>query len=529
MSEILPQSDAELLRLLVDTVEDYAIFVLSPAGEVLTWNRGAQRLKGYAPEEIIGQHFSRFYRADDLTAGRPARHLVVANQQGRVEDEGWRVRKDGTTFWANVVITALRGADGELRGFAKVTRDLTERHRLEEAERHARLAAEEASRLKDEFLATVSHELRTPLNVMTGTVWRMHRHDLPEHDYDRALDALDRNLRLMTRLVEDLLDVSRLITGKLQLDLQPIELGRIVENTIEVVAPTARTRQISIRSSVSASTGLILGDEQRLQQILSNLMTNAIKFSDAGSQIDVRLGRRGVDVVLQVSDTGRGIAPEFLPRIFERFTQQDAGSTRQFGGLGLGLAVVKHLAEAHGGRVAAFSEGEGRGASFEVYFPVPAAIVSPTTITSNMSALGEQLPQLVGVRVLVVDDQRDAREMLCAILKHSGAHVTAVPSATDALRIVEQFRPDVVLADIAMPQTDGYAFIRQIRTQLPEDLSKVPAAALTAFAGTEDRLRVLSAGYQLHIAKPVDPIELLEAVTSLVSAVRDKRDLVSEP
>lgn len=515
--------DPELFKLLVEAVQDYAIFVLDSSGHIVTWNAGAQRIKGYDTQDILGVHFSRFYTAEDLASRKPERELEIAARDGRVEDEGWRVRKDGSTFWANVVITALFDRAGHLRGFAKVTRDLTERRRTEQAEQERRRAAEEANRLKDHFLATVSHELRTPLNVLTGTIWRIRSLEMDSVDRERAMNALERNVKLMTRLVEDLLDVSRMISGQLALDLRPVELGSVIQTSLEAVLPAARAKSVTIHTSLSPSARPILGDALRLQQVVWNLLSNALKFTDAGGGVEVRLARQGVEVVLQVRDSGRGIAPSFLPRLFDRFTQQDASSTREAGGMGLGLSIVKHLAELHGGRVVAHSEGSGKGATFEVCFPVPAMIVPLEFAETSFNALHDQISQLVGVKILVVDDEQDARESVCAVLKHSGAHVVAAGSAADALRVMDRFRPDVLLADIAMPQDDGYALIRKVRDEMPPTVRDVPAAALTAYASTDDRLRVLAAGYQLHIPKPVDPIELVDMIAGLARSVRSPK------
>jgi len=511
--------DPELFHLLVDGVLDYAIFVLDPSGRIRTWNPGARRIKQYDADEIIGQHFSRFYMAEDRARGKPERALATALAEGRYEDECWRVRKDGSTFWARVVITPLRDASGTLQGFAKVTGDLTVRRRAEESE-EGRRVAEETNRLKDEFLATVSHELRTPLNILTGNVWRLRSTQMGEADRESVLGALDRNVRLMTRLVEDLLDMSRMLTGNLHLDLAPVELASVIESTIENLAPAARAKNLTIHTSLSVSAGPVLGDSNRLQQVIWNLLSNAVKFTDVGGRIEVRLVRKDVDVVMQVRDTGRGIATRFLPNLFDRFTQADPSTTREFGGMGLGLSVVKHLAEAHGGRVTAFSEGEGRGTTFDVYLPVPATLTPPDTIAAALTRLTEPLPQLIGTRVLVVDDQSEARESLRAILTHYGANVVTADSTREALRVLDQFRPDILLADIAMPEDDGYALIRQVRTQMPDYVRGVQAAAVTAYASTEDRLRVLAAGYQLHIPKPVDPADLVEAVATLARAAR---------
>ena len=505
-----PQADAELFRRLVQNVHEYAIFALDADGTVATWNPGAELIKGYTAAEIVGRHFSTFYTEEDVRNGKPLRGLHEARTNGTFRDEGWRVRKDGTRFWASVTIDALYDDGGAVRGFAKVTRDLTERRAAEEAERDGRRAAEHANRLKDEFLATVSHELRTPLNVMSGGVWRL-KHGKFEtvEERDRLLDTLDRNLRLLTRLVADLLDTSRMLTGKAQLELLPVELGPVVDEAVETVRPAAIARSIQIHQHLGGSTGPILGDAQRLQQIFWNLIANAVKFTDPGGSVTVRVSRVGTEAVVQVQDTGRGIPADFLPHVFDRFTQADSTSTRQYGGMGLGLAIARHLTEAHGGRIVARSGGIGQGATFDVYFPIPAlAAEAGTAFRGEL----EEVPNLAGISVLVVDDERDAREAVSAILDYCGATSRTAASASEALRTLRTFQPSVILADIAMPDVDGLEMLRLIREQMT---TRTPAAALTAFAGAEDRVRVLAAGYQLHIAKPADPLDLARAVEAL--------------
>ena len=507
----LPQGP-ELYQFLVDSVTDYAIFALDADGNVVTWNRGAQKLKGYEADEIIGRHFSSFYLPEQQQSAWPMRELARAAEDGQFEDEGWRVRKDGSRFWANVVITALK-RDGELQGFAKVTRDLTRRRQMEESERAARLAAEKANRMKDEFLATVSHELRTPLNVMTGTIWRMRSgKESDPAALGRLIDTLDRNVRLQTRLVEDLLDVSRMVTGKLQLDIAPVELGPVIETSLEVVDAAAKAKGLNISTDL-APTGPILGDPQRLQQIFWNLLSNAVKFTPSSGEIQIVQRREGLDVVVAIRDTGRGIARDFLPHMFDRFSQAEESRTRSYGGLGLGLSIVKHLVEAHGGQISAESEGEHKGTTFRVSFPVPTLTIPADALEPALRA--EELPSLRDVKVLVVDDQPEARETVTAVLSYAGADVRVAGSVTEALALLSSFHPNVLLADIAMPGADGFELIDRVRHEMPPDLRHIPAAALTAFSGIDSRLRILAAGFHMHLPKPIDPHELTESVALL--------------
>ena len=356
----------ERFRLLVEQVEDYAIFMLDPTGIVTSWNIGAERIKGYRADEVIGRHYSLFFLPEDVANGRPERQLRTARERGRAEDEGWRRRKDGTRFWANAVVTALWGEQRELRGFAKVTRDLTERRIREQVERQA-LLHEEASRLKDEFLAILSHELRTPLNVIVGEVWRLRNAHLTPEQAARAWNALERNVRLQTRIIDDLLDVSRIASGKVKLELQPVDVAALASQVVEEMRRLGEG--VSIELARNGGDATINGDPTRLHQILTNVLSNAVKFTPSGGRIDVTILRNGDRMRLEVRDTGIGIRPEFLPYVFDRFSQGDASSRRSFSGLGLGMSIVKQLVELHGGAIEVMSEGEGRGTTVTITFP----------------------------------------------------------------------------------------------------------------------------------------------------------------
>ena len=361
--------------------------MLDVNGVVASWNAGAQRIKGYAANEIIGRHFSTFYPADARLSGWPEHELQVAAETGRFFDEGWRIRKDGTSFWAAVTITALRDSQARLIGFAKLTRDLTGQKRAEaleiagqqreeilEAERSARMEAQRATRIKDEFLATLSHELRTPLSSILGwtQVLKLKADSLKPADLKRAVDVIDRNARAQVRLIEDLLDLNRIMAGKVRLDVKQVSLPEIVQSVIESAEPGAKAKDIRLEARLDPDTPLVPGDSDRLQQVVWNLLSNAIKFTARGGRIEVVLQRAGASTVLSVSDTGIGIPGAFLPRVFDRFSQNDASTSRSFGGLGLGLAISKQLVELHGGTIRASSPGEGRGATFFVELPLAA-------------------------------------------------------------------------------------------------------------------------------------------------------------
>jgi PAS domain S-box-containing protein len=539
------QRSEERLRLLIASVTDYAIFILDPSGRVSTWNTGAEHLKGYAAEEIIGRHFSQFYPLEDIRAGKCELELELAQRDGRFEDEGWRLRKDGTRFWANVVITPILDEHRRLLGFAKVTRDLSERKRHEEERlglaraeegrrvaeqnqartqalaeslRQARDKAEESTRLKDEFLATVSHELRTPLNAILGWSRMLHAGTLGPEKATRAIDSILRNATAQSQIIDDLLDVSRIIAGQLRLDIDVLDVNQIINSALDVIRPAAEAKGVTLHTVLDPDAGFIKGDAGRLQQVLWNLLTNAVKFTPRDGRVQVTLRREDSVVTIEVADTGRGISADFIPRIFDRFTQEEAGNARRTGGLGLGLAIVKHLVELHGGTVAAQSAGEGSGTSFTLRIPL--APVRPRRSESRAASEPSDevsFPvELQGLHVLVLDDERDARELVQTVLEQGGALVTLASTAAEALEAIRRQNPDVILSDIGMPGEDGYTFIRELRALPRDEGGRIPAIALTAYARAEDRRKALAAGFQNHAAKPVEPQELVLVIANLV-------------
>ncbi|RZL00231.1 MAG: PAS domain S-box protein [Rubrivivax sp.] len=532
--EALRQSE-ERFRLLVEGVGDYAIFMLDVNGKVATWNVGAQRIKGYAATEIIGQHFSVFYPAEVKASGWPDHELQVASESGSFLDEGWRLRKDGTMFWAKVTITAMRDETGHLIGFAKLTRDLTQTKHVEaielasqqreeilEAERSARMAAQHAARVKDEFLATLSHELRTPLSAILGWTQILLKKgtEIGPQEQQRAMAVIDRNARAQVQLIDDLLDLSRIMTGKIRLDLQQTSLAEVVKATIDSAQPAAEAKGIRLTGLIDPAQTTVNADSARLQQVVWNLLINAIKFTPRGGQVHVLLQRVNSHLELSVSDTGIGIAAGFLPHVFDRFSQSDSSTTRSFGGLGLGLAISKQLVELHGGTIRATSPGEGQGATFFVDLPLSivqtigeAERAHPTLQVSTGEPL--VLPRLDGVHVFIVDDEPDARDLLQRIFKDQGAQVSAFGSAVELLDTLKTTRPSIIVSDIGMPKMDGYQMIRTLRASESRD-ARIPALALTAFARAEDRKRSLLAGYQAHLAKPFDVAELILVVSDLV-------------
>ena len=525
----------ERFRLLVEGVSDYAIFMLDVNGAVATWNSGAARIKGYRAEEIVGQHFRKFYPPDAIESGWPEHELRVAAAEGRFTDEGWRIRKDGSRFWAQVTLTALRDEAGRLRGFAKLTRDLTERKRTEalevsgaerdallENERNARILAQRSARIKDEFLATLSHELRTPLNAILGWTQLLRSRTEPDPaECQRAMEVIERNARAQVRLIDDLLDLSRIMSGRFRLDVQQVSLLDVVRGALDSIEPTAQTKGVRLESVLDPRSIVVSGDPSRLQQVFWNLLSNAVKFTPKGGKIQVLLQRVNSHIEFSVHDTGIGIPADFLPHVFERFSQKDSSAHREYGGLGLGLAISKQLVDLHGGSIHAKSLGEGRGATFVVTLPLiilakddgRAARTHPAAAETFDAAV--PVPRLDGVRALVIDDEADALELIQRVLENQGALVTTVRSGEEALQRLESETPDVLISDIGMPGMDGYQFVRLMRAAEP-GRQRVPALALTAFARPDDRKHAILAGYQAHLAKPFDMAELAIVVAGLV-------------
>jgi PAS domain S-box-containing protein len=647
------QLESERFRLLMERVKDYAIFLLDPQGHVITWNAGAQQIKQYLAEEIIGQHFSRFYTPEAVQRGWPAYELKVAQAEGRFEDEGWRVRKDGTQFWANVVITALHDPAGNLRGFAKVTRDMSERKRAEDNARQlleettarrvaeesagiiqsqrerlrvtlasigdavistdldgridflnpiaqhlvgwpeeeainrplsevfhiineetrqpvdnpalralqdgrvqglanhtiliardeterpiddsaapirdaagtvvgsvlvfrdisrlkqANAALREADRRKDEFLAILAHELRNPLAPIRNSLQVLKMQQIDEQTAQQSCDVMERQVHHLVRLVDDLLDVSRVMRGKIELRKEQIELATVVARAVETAQPLIETHGHRLDLSVPSDSLLLDADPIRLAQVVGNLLTNAAKYTPPGGRLWVAAHKEGHQAVLLIRDNGIGIAPDMLPHVFELFVQADHSSTKSHGGLGIGLTIVKNLVEMHGGTVTARSHGLGRGSEFELHLPIAdkrkAATPSPV--------LERQRPAATGHRLLVVDDNRDSAQSLAMLLRLQGHEVQVAHDGDSALALARSYGPNFVLLDIGMPGMDGYEVARRMR-QLP-GLENVVLAALTGWGQPEDRRRTAEAGFDHHLVKPLEPLVLENLLANL--------------
>ncbi|MBH8553225.1 PAS domain S-box protein [Nostocaceae cyanobacterium CENA357] len=453
--------------------------------------------------------------------------LEASLSKDNYEFEYRMLATDGRIVWLYDIVNVVRSGNQPqlLHGFMIDITDRKlseqEREQLLAREQAARAEAEAANRMKDEFLATLSHELRTPLNAMMGWTQLLKSRKFDETTTERALETIDRNTKSLAQLIEDVLDVSRIIRGTLHLNTHPVELIPILQAAIDTVRPAADAKEIRIECKFDQTVGVVMGDANRLQQVVWNLLSNAVKFTSKEGIVTLQLERIDSRVQIRVSDTGGGIAPEFLPHVFERFRQADSSTTRSHGGLGLGLAIVRHLVELHGGTVSAESPGIGQGATFIVNLPMKAVAVDVkkpeqlSPINEHCEEDPNNLPTLRGLRVLVVDDEPDARQLITTVLEQYGAKVMAVASAFEALLALPKFHPDILVSDIGMPQEDGYALIRKLRTLSQEQGGRIPAVALTAYARAEDRTQALLAGFQLHVPKPVNPTELAAVVANL--------------
>ena len=510
--DALLQQSEERFRLLVEGVKDYAIFMLDPEGYIVSWNAGAENIKGYKAAEIMGRHFSCFYPPDKVAQGWPAQELRLAKAHGRFEDEGWRVRKDDTRFWANVVITALYDKEGVLRGFAKVTRDMTERKRFE--------ALEAAGKQMNEFLAMLAHELRNPLAPIRSAVNVMRIKVLDDPDLQWCRNVIDRQVAHLAQLVDNLLDVNRVINGKITLQREPVELAIVIARAAESSRPLLiDARQQTLEISLPPEPVWVEGDPTRLSQVVLNLLDNAARYTPEGGHIWLTAGKEDGKAVVQVSDTGSGISPDLLANIFELFTQGARTLDRSEGGLGIGLTLVQRIINLHGGCIAAFSEGTGRGSEFTFQLPLlpnpPARTAvpeQPLPLPSDAdSKVNHPLPPS-SRRVLVVDDNHDAVESLALLLELWGHDVRSAYDGPTALAIAAEYSPDTVLLDIGLPGMNGYELARCLRDLAgPRSLLLV---AITGYGQDEDRQRAQEAGIDYHLVKPVEAAELLKLLTA---------------
>jgi PAS domain S-box-containing protein len=540
----LTMEDAERAYALVAAIVTYsedAIASKTLDGIVTSWNAAAERLFGFTAAEMIGQPITRIIPTD--LQHEEVEILAKLRRGERIERyETTRVRKDGQKVEISLTISPLRDPQGRIVGAAKIAHDITARRRFErelqdreaqlsklaaerelflQSERAARSQAERLSHLKDEFLATLSHELRTPLNAIQGWATLLRERSARPEDYQRGLETIERNVRIQAQIINDLLDMSRIISGKIHLEVQPLYLHEVVDNAIEAVQQSAIAKNIRIRHMLDTRMGLVRGDPSRLQQVLWNLLSNAIKFTPKGGLVQVVLERVNSHAEICVEDNGIGIRADFLPHVFDRFRQADSGTTRNFGGLGLGLSIAKNLVELHGGSIDVKSRGENQGTTFIVMLPIShVRSDEPGKPTGRAAPAGSaesiELPRLDNVRVLVVDDDADGRALIGRVLEDRGAQPVCLSNAEQALDAVSRERFDVLLSDVGMPDMDGFELIRQIRRMDKSRSRPLPAIAITAYARPEDRQRSLLAGFHMHLSKPIEARELVASIAGLL-------------
>ena len=494
--ESLRQSE-ERFRLMVDAVKDYAIFMLDADGRVVSWNPGAERIEGYSAPEVIGQHLSLFYPEEARRRRWPEQQLAAAREHGRFEDESLRVRKDGSTFWAHVVTTPVRDTAGALRGYAKVVRDLTDRKRIE--------ALEKAERQTNEFLAMLAHELRNPLAPISNALSLLARKPTSDPAELWVRDVLQRQTVQMTRLVDDLLDVSRITRAAVVLDRKPVDLRSIVRNAADASRQWFEERRHEFVISLPEERLMVEADEVRLNQVVQNLLHNAAKYTPQGGRICVDAAREEGEAVIRVRDSGVGMTPELLASAFDLFRQGSQGLERNQGGLGVGLTLVQRLVTLHGGSVQARSEGEGRGSEFAVRLPLreePAIVreVRPDPLPSAGP------PR----RILLVDDNQDAVHSLRLLLEADGHEVRVACDGAAGLAMARDYRPDIALLDIGLPKMDGYEIARRIRAD--EGLRDTVLVAVTGYGQMHDRARASASGFHHHLVKPVEYSDLQQVL-----------------
>ena len=531
------RKQSDWLRVTLSSIGD-AVITTDVEARVTFMNRVAESLTGWTQAEVMGCPLTDIFQILNEQSRQPVENPALrtlgAGAIVGLANHTLLIAKDGVERPIDDTAAPIRNEQGEVVGVVLVFRDISERKRMElERERllataqAAQKEAEQANRLKDEFLATASHELRTPLTAVVGWSRMLRTGKLDAENSARALESIERNATLQTKLIDDLLDVSRIITGKLTLDRRPIEIAHVVSDAVNTIRPAADAKHITIETSFDTEAGPVLGDVNRLQQVVWNLLSNAVKFTPKDGRIEVALQRVNSEVEVSVGDSGEGISSEFLPYVFDRFSQGDGKTTRSHSGLGLGLAIVRQLVELHGGTVKAHSDGPGLGATFKLRLPilsinrVPGSKTAASDLTPVRARVTDGLsiecsPRLDGVRVLIVDDDSDTRQMLKAVLSECQAEVITAASAAEAIKEIEQRKPDVLVSDLGMPEQDGYELIKQVReTESADHTARIPALALTAYAKAEDRVRALAGGYQVHLAKPVEPAEFVLVVANL--------------
>ena len=529
-AEMARAEGEQRLRLMADTMP-HMIWVTRPDGHHEWYNRRWYEFTGVPAGSTDGEAWNGMFHPDDQErAWARWRHSLATGDAYEIE---YRLRHhSGEYRWVLGRALPIRNDRGDIERWFGTCTDIhamrqlvDEREHLLQSEQAARIEAERASRMKDEFLATLSHEIRTPLNAILGWATVLRAARLSAAEAAEGVEIIDRNARVQAQIIDDLLDMSRIVSGKLRLDVQRLDLADVIRAAAATAAPAASARDIHVQLVLDPLAGPISGDPHRLQQVFWNLLSNAIKFTPKGGRVQVLLERVNSHVEVGVIDSGEGIEPAFLPHVFDRFRQADATTTRRHGGLGLGLAIVKQLVELHGGTIRAKSPGKGQGASFVVSLPllVVHPDVEPLSLRRHPTAETAPVPleswvPIAGVRVLVVDDEPDARALLRRLLEECDAVVTTAASANEALAALQSQRPDVLVSDIGMPEEDGFTLIRRVRSLPVEQGGRTPAIALTAYARAEDRVKAVVSGFQHHLSKPVEPMELIAVVASLVDS-----------
>ena len=527
------REQGELLQVTLSSIGD-AVIATDVKGQITFINPTAAAITGWSATEAVGKSFDEVFHVINEDTGEPVESpFAIVKRQGNVvglANHTVLITRDGHHLPIEDSGAPIRDPDGKMIGLVVVFHDTSERRRIEQereallrSEQEARQEAEASDRLKDEFLATVSHELRTPLSAILGWSAMLNLGDIDPETRDNALKVIERNARSQASIIDDILDVSRIITGKLNIEQRTVDLAPIIHTAVDTLHPAATAKGIKLTVAFEQTESLVTGDPARLQQIVWNLVSNAIKFTPSGGRIAVRLSQVDSQLELSVSDTGIGLSKPFLPHVFERFRQADSSTTRTHGGLGLGLAIVRHLVELQGGTVMAESEGTGKGSLFKVRLPAASTIDQALATEREPAAIsldgndGSQVREfdLRGLRVLVVDDELDTLEIVSLLLRRYGAVVRTSVSSGDALEVFNQWKPNVLISDLGMPEEDGFTLISKVRSLPPEAGGKTPALALTAYVREEDRLRTLAAGYEMHVKKPVEPYSLAEAVARL--------------
>lgn len=520
----------EWLQVTLSSIGD-AVIATDTTGSVTFLNPVAESLTGWKRQEAQGRSLREVFNVvNEQTRQTVENPALRAMREGLIvglANHTVLIAKDGTETPIDDSGAPIKGAGGKIIGAVLIFRDITERRLVDEerskllaSERAAREKAEAASRSKDEFVAMISHEIRSPLNSILGWSQMLRSGKYDKAKTERAVEIIERNARAQSQLIEDLLDISRVITGKLTLNVRSVELAQIIEAALDSIRPAADAKGIQLQARLELRGSLVSGDPNRLQQIVWNLLSNAVKFTPKNGRVEVSLERIHSHLQITVSDSGVGINPDFLPFVFDRFSQANTTSERKYGGLGLGLAIVRHLVELHGGTVRADSQGEGQGATFTVTLPIKAVReeMSKLEVAASSADYAESLTDAItldGLRVMIVDDEVETRDLLTDMLTLRGAEVKACASAAEALEGVEQWRPSVLVSDIGMPDEDGYALIGKLRALGPERGGDIPAVALTAYARSEDRMRALASGFQMHVPKPIEAGELIVVIASL--------------